>query len=120
MRNFILGLLVGIIVVLLTGFVYVRFGFVDPRADIRVGTLEAKIAMLKQRRENRIVSCLVCWTCHGRMFASSDITAPLVVLVVTARLIRAAVSSGDLKRLRRAWQLLAARAELAAMMRGGR
>jgi hypothetical protein len=22
--------------------------------------------MLKQRRENRIVSCLVCWTCHGR------------------------------------------------------
>jgi hypothetical protein len=23
--------------------------------------------MLKQRRENRIVSCLVCWTCHGRM-----------------------------------------------------
>ena len=45
MRNFILGLLVGIIVVLLTGFVYVRFGFVDPRADIRVGTLEAKIAM---------------------------------------------------------------------------
>jgi hypothetical protein len=23
--------------------------------------------MLKQRRENRFVSCLVCWTCHGRM-----------------------------------------------------
>jgi hypothetical protein len=23
--------------------------------------------MLKQRRGNRIVSCLVCWTCHGRM-----------------------------------------------------
>jgi hypothetical protein len=23
--------------------------------------------MLKQRRENRIVSCLVCWNCHGRM-----------------------------------------------------
>jgi hypothetical protein len=23
--------------------------------------------MLKQKRENRIVSCLVCWTCHGRM-----------------------------------------------------
>jgi hypothetical protein len=23
--------------------------------------------MLKPRRENRIVSCLVCWTCHGRM-----------------------------------------------------
>jgi hypothetical protein len=23
--------------------------------------------MLKQRRENRIVSCLVCWKCYGRM-----------------------------------------------------
>lgn len=23
--------------------------------------------MLKQRQENRIVNCLVCWTCHGRM-----------------------------------------------------
>jgi ribosomal protein L40E len=23
--------------------------------------------MLKQKRENRIVNCLVCWTCHGRM-----------------------------------------------------
>jgi aspartyl/asparaginyl beta-hydroxylase (cupin superfamily) len=35
----------------------------------------------------------------------------------TARLIRAAVMSGDPQRLRRAWQLLAARAELARMMR---
>jgi hypothetical protein len=31
----------------------------------------------------------------------------------TAKLIRAAVMSGDQQRLRRAWQLLAARAELA-------
>ncbi|HTF70362.1 MAG TPA: hypothetical protein VK638_47565 [Edaphobacter sp.] len=23
--------------------------------------------MLKQKRENRIVNCLVCWTCHGRI-----------------------------------------------------
>jgi hypothetical protein len=23
--------------------------------------------MLKSKRENQIVSCLVCWTCHGRM-----------------------------------------------------
>jgi hypothetical protein len=23
--------------------------------------------MLKQKRENRLVNCLVCWTCHGRM-----------------------------------------------------
>jgi thiosulfate dehydrogenase len=45
MRNFIVGLFVGIIVVLLVGFVYIRFGFADPRADIPIGTLEAKIAM---------------------------------------------------------------------------
>jgi thiosulfate dehydrogenase len=36
---------VGIIVVLLVAFVYIRFGFADPRADIPIGTLEAKIAM---------------------------------------------------------------------------
>jgi thiosulfate dehydrogenase len=29
----------------LVGFVYIRFGFADPRADIPIGTLEAKIAM---------------------------------------------------------------------------
>src|ERR1700712_2836872 len=23
--------------------------------------------MLKQRRENRMINTLVCWTCHGRM-----------------------------------------------------
>jgi hypothetical protein len=23
--------------------------------------------MLKSKRENRLVNCLVCWTCHGRM-----------------------------------------------------
>jgi hypothetical protein len=23
--------------------------------------------MLKAKRENRIINCLVCWTCHGRM-----------------------------------------------------
>ena len=45
MRNFILGLLVGIIFVLLVAFLYVRFGFPDPRADIPVGGLEAKVAM---------------------------------------------------------------------------
>jgi thiosulfate dehydrogenase len=45
MRNFIAGLLVGIIVVLLVAFVYIRFGFADPRADIPIGPLEAKIAM---------------------------------------------------------------------------
>jgi hypothetical protein len=35
----------------------------------------------------------------------------------TARLIRAAVSSRDPRRLRRAWQMLAARAELADAVR---
>jgi hypothetical protein len=37
----------------------------------------------------------------------------------TARLIRAAVMSGDSQRLRRAWQLLAARAELARSVQSG-
>ena len=23
--------------------------------------------MLKPKRANRVVACLVCWTCHGRM-----------------------------------------------------
>ena len=45
MLKFIVGLLVGIIIVLLVAFIYIRFGFADPRADIPVGTLEAKIAM---------------------------------------------------------------------------
>jgi thiosulfate dehydrogenase len=45
MRSFIVGLLVGVIVVLLVAFIYIRFGFADPRADIPIGTLEAKIAM---------------------------------------------------------------------------
>jgi hypothetical protein len=37
----------------------------------------------------------------------------------TAKLIRAAVMSGDSQRLRRAWQLLAARAELARSVQSG-
>jgi hypothetical protein len=37
----------------------------------------------------------------------------------TARLIRAAVSSRDPRRMRRAWQMLAARAELADAVRLG-
>ena len=45
MRKLILGFAVGIVAVLLGTFVYVRFGFADPRADIPVGTLEAKVAM---------------------------------------------------------------------------
>jgi hypothetical protein len=45
MRKFILGFAVGIIAVLLGMFVYIRFGFADPRADIPVGAFEAKVAM---------------------------------------------------------------------------
>uniref|UniRef100_E6PXW9 Cytochrome c domain-containing protein n=1 Tax=mine drainage metagenome TaxID=410659 RepID=E6PXW9_9ZZZZ len=45
MRKFILGFALGIIVVLLGMFVYVRFGFADPRADIPVGALETELAM---------------------------------------------------------------------------
>lgn len=45
MRNFWIGALTGIVVVALAGFSYVRFGFVDSRADIPINPLEQKIAM---------------------------------------------------------------------------
>lgn len=45
MRKFIAGFAVAIVLVLLAGFLYVRLGFFDPRADIAVGSLESKIAM---------------------------------------------------------------------------
>jgi mono/diheme cytochrome c family protein len=45
MRKFFLGFVVGIIVLLFVAFCYVRFGFIDPRADKEVSLLESKIAM---------------------------------------------------------------------------
>jgi mono/diheme cytochrome c family protein len=45
MRNFLFGFFAAFVVVAFAGFCYVRFGFVDPRADIRVGKLEKSIAM---------------------------------------------------------------------------
>ena len=45
MRKFSLGFLTGIVVLALAVFCYVRFGFVDPRADKEVSLLESKIAM---------------------------------------------------------------------------
>jgi mono/diheme cytochrome c family protein len=45
MRRFVLGFLLGIAVVILAGFSYVRLGFVDSRADIPVNLVEQKIAM---------------------------------------------------------------------------
>jgi len=45
MLKFFLGFAVAVVVVLAAGFCYVRFGFVDPRADIPVGWLESRIAM---------------------------------------------------------------------------
>ena len=45
MRNFWIGFVTGIVVVALTGLSYVRFGFVDSRADIPINPLEQKIAM---------------------------------------------------------------------------
>src|ERR1700757_1357536 len=43
--KFLLGFAVAVFVVLTAGFCYVRFGFVDPRADPPVDWLESKIAM---------------------------------------------------------------------------
>jgi thiosulfate dehydrogenase len=45
MARILLGFLIGIVVTLTGALCYVRFGFVDPRADAGIGTLEQKIAM---------------------------------------------------------------------------
>ncbi len=45
MSKFFLGFAAGIAVLLLAAFCYVRFGFIDPRADKEVSLLESKIAM---------------------------------------------------------------------------
>jgi mono/diheme cytochrome c family protein len=45
MSRFLIGLATGVVLVLLVLVCYVRFGFVDPRADAQMGALEMKIAM---------------------------------------------------------------------------
>jgi len=45
MRNFLLGFMAALLVFPLAAFCFVRFGFVDPRADTEVGMLEKKLAM---------------------------------------------------------------------------
>lgn len=45
MPRFLLGFAVAVVVVLGAGFCFVRFGFVDPRADQPVNWLESSIAM---------------------------------------------------------------------------
>lgn len=45
MKNFFLGFGVAVILVVTALYCYVRFGFVDPRADVSVNWLESKIAM---------------------------------------------------------------------------
>jgi mono/diheme cytochrome c family protein len=45
MRKFLLGFVAGVAVIALAAFYYVRFGFLDSRADIPVNALEQKIAM---------------------------------------------------------------------------
>jgi mono/diheme cytochrome c family protein len=45
MRSFLMGFVSAVIVVALGIYCYVRFGFVDPRADSTVSDLEEKIAM---------------------------------------------------------------------------
>jgi thiosulfate dehydrogenase len=45
MLKFVLGFAVAVIVLLTAAFCYVRFGFVDPRADVPVNWFESKVAM---------------------------------------------------------------------------
>jgi thiosulfate dehydrogenase len=45
LRKFLLGFLTAVLLVTLVGFSYVRFGFLDTRADIPINGLEEKLAM---------------------------------------------------------------------------
>ena len=45
MSRFLIGFVTAIVMVLLALVCYVRFGFIDPRADAQMGALEMKIAM---------------------------------------------------------------------------
>jgi mono/diheme cytochrome c family protein len=45
MFRFLVGFVLGVVVVLLAVYCYIRFGFVDPRADTEVGAFEHKVAM---------------------------------------------------------------------------
>ena len=45
MRKFVLGFVIAVVVVLGAGFLCVRFGLMDPRADIPINSLERRIAM---------------------------------------------------------------------------
>ena len=45
MRGFTRGFIAAVLVILSVAFCYVRFGYVDPRADVEMGAVETKIAM---------------------------------------------------------------------------
>jgi len=45
MSRFLIGFVTAVVLLLLALFCYVRFGFIDPRADAEMGALEMKIAM---------------------------------------------------------------------------
>ncbi|MBW4039436.1 MAG: hypothetical protein HIU91_11295 [Acidobacteria bacterium] len=45
MRKFWLGCIVATVILLVTGFCYVRFGFVNPRADTPVNAIDRSVAM---------------------------------------------------------------------------
>lgn len=45
MRKFVLGFVVGIIVIIVAAILWVRFGLVDPRADVPENSVERAIAM---------------------------------------------------------------------------
>ncbi|HEV2137104.1 MAG TPA: cytochrome c [Terracidiphilus sp.] len=45
MIKFLIGFLAAVVLIFLALFCYVRFGFVDPRADVEPGSLEKNLAM---------------------------------------------------------------------------
>jgi mono/diheme cytochrome c family protein len=45
MRRFLLGFIAAVVIVLLAEFLWVRLGFIDPRADVPENVLERRVAM---------------------------------------------------------------------------
>lgn len=71
MRKFWLGFVIGIVVLFIAGFIYVRFGFIDPRADIEVGHFERGLAM--DERASQPGCPLVVWQSNPPQVSASSI-----------------------------------------------
>lgn len=103
MIKFLTGFLTAAVLIFLALFCYVRFGFVDPRADVEPGSLEKKVAMpaldasvdrrvpdLKnpiQPTEENLISGMKIYqaTCSAAMGISLTCICPSVTRSIRAR-----------------------------------